>query len=132
MRDLEIFDSDSDSILLTWRRPQTAGKNLFYEILLSDSASLTATLTPVEDFLEDNSEFVNFMVPNLRPFTNYVITVVTHNAVSDQDPQNADRRRVRVEGKTTEGGEWTESIKRGSFGHSYTQNVRALSLKLGH
>lgn len=105
MRELEIFDSDSESIILTWKRPKTAGKNLFYEILQSDSVSITAIGTPVENSLEDDSELVNFAVPNLRPFTNYVLTVVTHNAVSDQNPENADRRRVRVVGKTTEGGE---------------------------
>ena len=104
VRDLEIEGSDSTSIQVSWRRPQTAGKNLHYEVLLSESVSITASSVPVESSLQDSREVVDYTVSGLKPFTNYVITVVTHNAVSDQDKENDDRRRIQVVGRTTEGG----------------------------
>lgn len=99
-----MTESSSTAISVSWRRPLITGKGMHYEILISDSLSITAARVSVENFLQDDGEVVDYTVSGLRPFTNYVITVVTHNAVSDQDKENQDRRMVPVVSKTTEGG----------------------------
>ena len=106
--DLAVVESDSNSITITWKRPSTAGKNLHYEILLCDTVSVVAAGRAVELSLENDQEIVTYTLFNLRAFTDYAIKVITHNSVSDQDPDNADRRIVLVGGKTKEGGEWHE------------------------
>ena len=104
VRNLVVTDSSSTAISISWQRPLITGNGLHYEVLISDSLSITATRTSVESFLEDDGEVVDYTVSDLRPFTNYVITVVTHNAVSDLDLENEDRRKVPVIARTTEGG----------------------------
>lgn len=58
----------------------------------------------IEDVLVDNGNNVAYTINGLRPFTNYTITVVSQNGVSDQDKVREFTRQVQVRGSTTEGG----------------------------
>ena len=42
-------------------------------------------------------------VTGLDAFISYFIDISTHNGVSDQDPENADRRVATTQGMTAEG-----------------------------
>ena len=39
---------------------------------------------------------MTYSVSGLRPLTNYTIRVVSHNGVSDQDPEGEEERRCEV------------------------------------
>ena len=58
----------------------------------------------VESSYRDIRSAVDYTISDLRPFTSYNIMVITHNGVSAQDPENADRRTQEVTGETAEGG----------------------------
>lgn len=94
--------SDS-SITVTWTRPAITGRDdFFYEILISEVGEESRVV--VESSYHNSRGTVDYTISNLDPFTSYNIMVVTHNGVSEQDPENADRRLQEVNGVTAEGG----------------------------
>lgn len=102
MLGLRSIDADSMSITLEWRRPLVTGRDdFYYQILVTELGKAEIV---VDEMLVNGDSVVVHIVKGLRPFTNYSITVVTHNGVSGMDPDGAITRMVTIRAATTEGG----------------------------
>lgn len=102
VRDLSTERSDSNSITVSWEKPENTGRNDYYYQIIATDTNLE--VVHAKDNFINTADTVEYTVPGLKPVTIYIISVVTHNGVSDQDSTSEGHRTVQVRGSTGEGG----------------------------
>ena len=93
------------TISIRWERPDDGGRDdLCYIIEYRPQGSLGSFI--MEDPIEDTGVMAyTYTIRNLKPNTNYLITVTAENGVSDQEPDLRGTRTVQIRALTLEGGE---------------------------
>ena len=113
VRDLRVNTKSDTSVIIKWNRPEIIGRDDFYYIIkYTDIANLEDSLSndPLSFRLVDSASTVSFRLPSigsgleLKPNTDYIIKVIVHNGVSDQEPENEPLRKRDISVKTKEGG----------------------------
>ena len=95
----------NDSVTVTWEKPSVLGRDDFYYTIQYSDPDKTGTFLPAKPIKINSTESnVSYNITGLRPFTPYTIKVITHNGVSDQDTENAAKRKQDLLIKTKEGG----------------------------
>lgn len=98
---------------ITWKKPEITGRDDFYYIIkYTDVANSESnfTIDPRVVRYTSNNETVSVHIPSsesglsLEPNTDYIIKVIVHNGVSDQEPDNEPLRRKDISFRTKEGG----------------------------
>ena len=101
------------SVIITWNRPEVIGRDDFYYIIkYTDIANFDQNLStdPISARYVNSAPTVFLRVPSiasgleLRPNTDYIIKVIVHNGVSDQESDNEPLRLKDITVKTKEGG----------------------------
>ena len=82
-----------------WRRPDITGRDDYCYILAYDDGESVGSHIVI-----DNSEVVSQLITDLKPATEYTITVTVVNGVSDQDRENEFKRVCHLKTTTLEGG----------------------------
>ena len=96
---IKTVSIENQSFIVEWERPTIIGREDYHYILsFSDGRSL-------ESFQVINrSQIVSAQISDLKPATQYSVTVTVVNGVSDQDQGNKRRRECRIQVTTLDGG----------------------------
>ena len=78
-----------------WERPANVGREDDYYYVVEYSKDVGVVITSI-GYLRDTGNIVTHIIRGLNPGTIYVITISVHDGVSDQDIENADKRKVRI------------------------------------
>ena len=112
VRNPTVVQRNESAITVQWERPANVGREDDYYYVVEYSKDVGVVITSIGD-LRDTGNTVTHIIEGLNPGTNYVILVSVHNGISDQDIENADRRRVQISAATKEGSKfdcWNFSI----------------------
>ena len=103
------LDVQQRSITVEWSSPASTGgrSDLYYQVEHSDPDNLGTYTGTV--YLSGGSTSHSFT--GLRPYTQYCVRVISHNGVSDQDPDGTHLRTVEVCNRTPEDSEYTKSYR---------------------
>ena len=101
VRNPTVVRSTENTITVRWERPANVGRDDYYYVV-EYSKDVGVVITSIGD-LRDTGNTVTHIIEGLNPGTNYVITISVHNGVSDQDIENADKRKVQISAATREG-----------------------------
>ena len=100
---IAVLSKTDTTLTVRWSRPASTGRDdFFYRVLHSDPDNFGEFITENAN-LRDTRSVVTYTMSKLVPFTSYTVKVITHNGVSDQDP-NKQFRICETTGKTKEGG----------------------------
>ena len=84
-----------------WRRPDITGRDDYYYILAYDDGESVGSHSII-----NKSQMVSQLITDLKPATEYTITVTVVNGVSDQDKENEFKRMCHLRTTTLEGGSY--------------------------
>ena len=87
---------------ISWERPEDVGRDDFYYVLSYSDGERADSFTVVS-----GDSVVEYTLRGLKPATDYTITVVVENGVSDQQPQSEPSRSCQVKLTTNEGSKTT-------------------------
>lgn len=85
-----------------WRRPDITGRDDYYYILAYDDGESVGSHSII-----NKSQVVSQLITDLKPATEYTITVTVVNGVSDQDKENEFKRMCHLRTTTLEGGSYS-------------------------
>ena len=96
---MKLTSVGAHSVNVEWERPHFTGRDDFYYVLqYTDGESVGSNQ------VINQSQVVSQLITGLKPVTEYTITVIVVNGVSDQDMENEVRRRCALVVATPEGG----------------------------
>ena len=98
VHNLRVTDTTDTTITIEWEPPLVGSPVFYYMIEHSDPNDISKYILHTKDLTA-----TSYILDRMRPFTTYIIRVSVRNSVSDQDPQNADRRIVEISNRTEEG-----------------------------
>ena len=82
-----------------WRRPDITGRDDYYYILTYDDGKSVGSHSVI-----NKSQVVSQLITDLKPATEYTVTVTLVNGVSDQDKENECKRTCHIRTTTLDGG----------------------------
>ena len=86
---------------MRWDRPSITGRDdFYYTVHYSDPDNNTSFLQHNPQPLVKTGQIVEYTLSGLRVLTEFIIRVVVHNGVSEQDPGGVAGRTCEVEGVT--------------------------------
>ena len=105
VRNLVVVSKTSTSVEIRWQRPSITGgrSDTYYSIEHSDPRGSASSTITVTNKLEDTGATTTYTIENLLPFETYEISVITHNGVSDQEPDTISSRTRNISVTTNEG-----------------------------
>ena len=107
---VRVTSRTATTITVGWGAPTRTGRDdYFCQVLVSDPTN-RAVFTEVGNYTGTMHH-----ITGLTPFTSYTIRVISHNGVSDQDPQGASSRQVEIFNMTLEDGEIHDAAVRGGI-----------------
>ena len=101
VQSLSTASTTSTTATISWNRPASTGRSdYYYYIGRSDPSGSATSITTVNSRLVNTASTVTYTVTDLEPYEDYVITVIAHNGVSDQDSNNVGSRTRTTEART--------------------------------
>lgn len=91
-RDIGVVLVTATAIIIAWTKPEQTGREDFYYTVYYKQLSAPPSSWVTAGSYVNNSERVEYTVDGLQPSTDYVLRVVAHNGVSDQDLMNEESR----------------------------------------
>ena len=98
---MKLTSVGAHSVNVEWERPDFTGRDDFYYVLLYIDGESVGSNQVI-----NQSQVVSQLITDLKPVTDYTITVTVVNGVSDQDMENEFRRRCVLAVTTPEGGNY--------------------------
>jgi hypothetical protein len=120
--------STTSSCTIRWLNGRPGRSDITYQVCFTNVTDLDLSkhcYEPVSGLTQSADGYTRYVLENLVPYTSHLITVITANGVSDQDPENVPLR-ISNEAHciTAEGGEfWSDN-----FGGSSTCNFNQLEV----
>ena len=104
-RDIRVTSFGDQNATISWERPEDVGRDDFYYVLSYSDEEGVESFTVVS-----GDSVVEYTLRRLKPATDYTITVVVENGVSNQQPQSELLRSCEVKLTTDEGSKTTVII----------------------